>query len=127
LRTRVAHVGIFGEPAQDFHSQVITTSHLAGQPHVFWNLIEGGELGALNIGHRAWIAIQNLDPARRAARIAAAPMQDIDPGGHNGQHQSLTILRAGPSNPLHLNHGHELLTSTIPNRSADPTGGDLSG
>jgi hypothetical protein len=126
LRTRVAHVRILGEPAQDSHSQVVTAAHLAGQPHVFWNLIERGELGALNFGHWARVSIQNLDSARRAARITAATMQDIDPGGHDRQHQSLTVLRAGLSNSLHLNHHHETFTSPIPNHSADPTGGDLS-
>src|SRR5829696_3310490 len=124
LRTRITHVRVFGESAQDFHSQVVTASHLAGEPHVRRNLIECGELVTLGISHRAWIAIQNLHSARRAPRIAAATMQDIDPRVHDGQYQSLTLLRAGPSNSLHLDHRHESLTSPIPNHLVDPTSGD---
>src|SRR5215203_3165868 len=124
LWTRVTHVRVFGESTQDFHSQVVTTSHLAGEPHVRRNLIESGELVALGVGHWAWIAIQNLHSARRAPRITAATMQDIDPRIHDGQYQSLTFLRAGPSDSLHLNHRHGSLTSPIPNHPLDPTCGD---
>ena len=89
------HVRIFGRGGAGSHAQVIAAANLAGQPHVLRDLIECGELVALGIGHRTRIAIQNLHSARRAARVAAATMQDIDPGVHDGQHQSLAVLCAG--------------------------------
>ena len=84
------------------------------------DLIERGEFVALDVGHRSWITIQNLHPARRAPRISATSMQDVDPSVHDGQYQSLTIGGAGSSDPFHLNDCHESLPSPIPNSSADP-------
>jgi hypothetical protein len=115
LRPGVTHVWIFGQPTQDSHPQIIATSDLAGEPHVLGDLVERGEFVALDVGHRSWITIQNLHPARRAPRITATSMQDVDPSVHDGQHQSLTIRGAGSSDPLHLNDRHELLPSSIPN------------
>jgi hypothetical protein len=119
LRPGVTHVWIFGEPAQDSHPQIITTADLAGEPHVLRNLIEGGEFVALDVGHRSWITVQDLHSTRRTARISAATMQDIDPGGHNCQDKSLAIGRACSSDSLHLNDRHESLSSSIPIRSVD--------
>jgi hypothetical protein len=113
LRSGVPHVWIFGEPAQDFHPQIITTADLAGKPHVLWNLVECGEFVALDVGHWSGIAVENLHSARRAPRIAAAAMQDIDPGVHDGQNKSLAIARARTSDTFHLNECHELLPSPI--------------
>src|SRR5215207_6439818 len=120
LRPGVTHVWIFGKPAQDSHSQIIATAYLAGEPHVLRNLIEGGEFVALDVGHRSWITVQDLHPARRAPRISATTMQDVDSSVHDGQHQSLPIECAGSSDFLHLNDRHESLPSPIPTISADP-------
>jgi hypothetical protein len=120
LRPGVTHVWIFGKPAQDSHPQIITTADLAGEPHVLRNLIEGGEFVALDVGHRSWITIQDLHPARRAPRISATTMQDIDSSVHDGQHQALTIERARSSDSVHLNDCHESFPSPFPNRSANP-------
>jgi hypothetical protein len=118
LRSRVTHVWIFGKPAQDSHPQIIATANLAGQPHVRWEFIERGQLVALDVGHRSGITVENLHSARRAPCIAAAAMQDIDPGVHDGQHESLTVGRARSSDSLHLNDRHELLPSPILIRAA---------
>jgi hypothetical protein len=120
LRPRVTHFWIFREAAQYSHPQFIAASHLAGEPHILRDLIECGQFFALDVGHRSWITVEDLHSARRTARISAATMQDIDPGGHDRQDKSLTVGRAGSSNSLHLNDRHESLPSSISNRSVDP-------
>jgi hypothetical protein len=119
LRPRVTHFWIFREAAQYSHPQFIAASHLAGEPHILRDLIECGQFVALDVGHRSWITVQDLHSTRRTARISAATMQDIDPGGHNCQDKSLAIGRACSSDSLHLNDRHESLPSSIPIRSVD--------
>jgi hypothetical protein len=98
---------------------MFATAYLAGQPHVLWDLIKCGELVALDVGHWSGIAVENLHSARRAPRIAAAAMQNIDAGVHDRQHKPLTIGRARSPDSLHLNDRHELLPSPISIRRAD--------
>ena len=55
-------------------------------------LVEGrSACSTLGVGHGTRVAIENLHPARRAARISAATMENVDPGVHDGQHKSLAI------------------------------------
>src|SRR5687768_12401641 len=74
LRPCVTHVWVLGKPAQDLHLQIITTTYLAGEPHVLWDLIECGEFVPLDVGHWSGVAAENLHSAGRAPRISATAM-----------------------------------------------------
>ncbi len=90
-RSRIGHVRIILQPSEHVHGQVMVDLHLAGEPQVVRPVFEASQPFCLRLGHRAGIAIDNLDTAGRASRIAPAPMQNIDSAVFDRQHETSAV------------------------------------
>src|SRR5271157_2506009 len=65
---------------------------LAGEADVGCDISFAGQAGLLDLGLRPGVATQDLDPAGRAAGIAAASVHDVDSRVFDGQNQLLARL-----------------------------------
>ena len=93
-RTGITELRILGQPAQHAHREVLAHLDLAREPRV--GLSAGHALQPLFLGrrNRARISIDYLDPAGSAASVAAATMQDVNPGVLDRKHEPSPVVRS---------------------------------
>jgi hypothetical protein len=116
LRTGIAHLRIVLQAPDDIHREIVAHLNLAGKAEIFWALAQTRQSRLLGLGHLAGIAVDDLDAAGGAPRITAAPVQDIDAGIHNAEHQSLPFLDLGfpDANHRYLRHDFPVLCKRPP-------------
>jgi len=79
---------------------------LAGEPYIRRQVLDARQALLLALVHRSGIAIENLNPARRAACEPAAAMQDVDPMVLDLQHQAPPRRRLERRDPNALDLWH---------------------
>lgn len=119
-RSGIAEIGL-AEAAQDLHLQRALHQHLTGEARIRPELLLARQARALLLGHLTGVAVDHLDPAGRAARMAAATMEDIDPRILDRQNQSSAFRRLERLDADRFDLCHRLpFPIPIPNAAADP-------
>src|SRR5688500_10259285 len=73
--------------AEDAHAQRVLHAHLTREADVLGEPRLGREAVALGLLHLSGVAAQHLDAARRALRVPAAAVQDVNARVLDGEHE----------------------------------------
>src|SRR5262249_41946013 len=111
-------------PVDDADFQVGLDADLAGEPGIRLEVGLAGQSLLFGFAHRRGVAGEDLDAAGRAPRVAAATVEDVDPGILDRQDQLLPRLDLERLLPLNRHGGHE---SNAPVSKTAPMIGSVAG
>src|SRR5579883_1978181 len=94
-------------PVEDADLQVGRDADLAGEPGIRLEVGLAGQALLFGFAHRRGVAGEDLDAAGRAPRVAAATVEDVNPGIHDRQDQFLPRVDLEGLLPLNRHSGHE--------------------
>lgn len=91
-RSRICHVREVLQPPDHAHRQITPHLYLAGEPHVGLLIRDPAQSLFLGRRLRTGITIDDLNPASRTARIAAAAVQNVDSGILDAQDETPAFI-----------------------------------
>lgn len=89
-RASIGHVGKIVQSANDAHREIVMNLHLAGESHIVGTVFDPLQSDCFWFCFRSGITFEYFDSTGRTTGIAAAPVQDIDPGILDRQYEATT-------------------------------------
>src|SRR5262245_26960516 len=105
-RSGIGHVGVVAQTAQDTDRQVASQLDLTRQAHVRWTVLDALQAFLFGGRHGAGVTVDDFDPTCRAARVAPAPVENVDSGVLDAEHEPPPLLAGRLADPLDRNTWH---------------------
>jgi hypothetical protein len=79
-RAGIGHVGVFVQPSKHADSEIRADLNLAGETNIRRQVRDFGKAGDLGVGLGGRLTSEHFNPARRAAGVAPAPVENVHAG-----------------------------------------------